>query len=100
MGQLPMHTFTKIDTILTHVDSGANSFVFTNRKLFWKYQDIESSVRMGDGRNVTAIGIGIVLIRLQNIPNPLPLYPCYHMPQNPQNSSHLRLSKHIPLTSN
>ena len=81
-----MRTFTKIDTVLTHVDSGANSFVFTNRKLFWKYQDIESSVRMGDGRKVTAIGIGIVLIRLQNIPNPLPLYPCYHMPQNPQNS--------------
>ena len=47
---------------------------------------------MGDGRKVTAIGIGIVLIRLPNIPNPLPLYPCYpcypcyHMPQNPQNS--------------
>ena len=81
-----MRAFKKIETVLTHINGGANSFVFTDRKLFWKYQEIKSSVRMGDGRKVTAIGIGIVIIRLPNIPNPLPLYPCYHMPNNPQNT--------------
>ena len=41
---------------------------------------------MGDGQHSNAIGIGIVLIKFADLPVIFPLYPCYHMPQNPQQS--------------
>ena len=60
--------------------------MFIKREHFWKYQDIKVSVRMGDGNHSYAIGIGIVLIKFLDLPVILPLYPCYHMPNNPQNT--------------
>ena len=81
-----MRAYMKLTTATCHVDCGANSFMFTKREYFWKYQEITVSVCMGDGNFGQAIGIGIVLIRFSDLPVIFPLYPCYHMPNNPQHT--------------
>ena len=52
---------------------------------------------MGDGWHRQVAGIGIVLIKFSDIPKTFTLYPCYHMPQNPQQTfSPTAMKQYIP----
>ena len=65
---------------------GANSHIFKNRRHFWKYVAIKSSVKQVSGDEAPVEGMGIVLARMKDCQDILVLYPCYHMPDNPQST--------------
>ena len=71
---------------MIHVDGGANSHIFRNKHHFWKYVSCQSSVQVVSGHKAPVKGMGVVLIKLQQYNTTLVLYPCYHMPDNPQDT--------------
>ena len=52
---------------------------------------------MGDGNYGKAIGIGIIIITFADLPTVFPLYPCYHMSGNPQDTFSPPACKHYIL---
>ena len=69
-------------TLLCHVDGGAIEFIFTKRERFWKYSTVKTKVRQTDDSYIHAVGISIVIIRIETIV--IPLHSCYHIIDNPQ----------------
>ena len=83
---LPFSAFnTTYPNILSHLDGGANAFIFTKREYFWAYTPTVIPVRQVGGSTINSSGIGIVIIRLNNQVI-IPIYPCYHIANNPQNT--------------
>ena len=80
------------------MDGGANSHIFRQRKHFWKYTPISSSVTTVSGAPAPAVGLGIVPIMFPKSGIIILLYPCYHMPNNPQNTLGLPPLKHYNQT--
>ena len=76
------------------VDGGANIHICTNKQLFYKYHSINSSVQQVTGLTATSVGIGIMIIRLIGTDIIIPLYPVYHMTQNPQHTLGCPAIKH------
>ena len=72
--------------ILIHVDGGANSHIFQKREHFLFYTETESKVTKVTGSTVYVQGMGIVPITFGDSDSIFLLYPCYHMPNNPQNT--------------
>ena len=70
----------------THVDGGANANVFTERKWFWKYIPIKTTINQVTGQTAPVEGMGIVPVRIKGYSSIYLLYPSYHMPNNPQNN--------------
>ena len=70
--------------VKTQADGGSNSHIFNKREYFWRLQDTKSMVKGVFGKQQEAIGPGIVLVRINNMF--IPLYPCFFMPDNPQNT--------------
>ena len=71
---------------MIHVDGGANSHIFRDKRHFWYYKAIQSNVTQVSGTTTTCDGMGIVLVTFPPTKIPYVLYPCYHMPNNPQNT--------------
>ena len=69
-----------------HVDGGANVNICTNKQLFYIYKPVNSSVQAVTGQTTKCEGVGIIIIRFPNTDFTIPLYPVYHMPNNPQNT--------------
>ena len=81
---LPLNSYKNIAlTVLCHLDGGANAFIFPNRDHFWAYNLTDTAIRQVGGSCIPSIGMGIVIIRLNN-ELVIPLYPCYHIPDNQQ----------------
>ena len=74
------------DTLLLHVDGGANVHICTDHHIFTCYKTISMGVQQVTGTKAKCIGIGIVLILLMDSDITIPLYLVYHMPSNPQNT--------------
>ena len=55
---------------------------------------IKSSVKQVSGDEAPVEGMGIVLARMKDCQDILVLYPCYHMPDNPQSTLGLPALKH------
>ena len=68
------------------MDGGANSHIFRNKKSFWKYVPTSSLIQQVSGSTATCEGIGIVLARFPGLESIFPLFPCYHMSNNPQDT--------------
>ena len=68
------------------MDGGANGHVFRTRAHFWKYVEIDSHIRQVSGSKAKVKGMGIVIITIHKSGTILVLYPCYHMPGNPQDT--------------
>ena len=75
---------TILKAIKTQADGGSNSHIFNKRKYFWRLQNTKSMVKGVFGKQQEATGPGIVLVRINNMF--IPLYPCFFMPDNPQNT--------------
>ena len=71
--------------MLCHLDGGANAFIFTKREYFWAYSLKTTPVQQVGGSTINSTSIGIVLICLNNQVI-IPLYSCYHINNNPQNT--------------
>jgi hypothetical protein len=69
--------------ILTQIDGGSNSHVFTERHYFSSMEDIDVPVQVLDGSPVVAKGIEVVIMKVDYWI--IPLWPSYYMPNNPQN---------------
>ena len=67
-----------------HYDGGANSHIFKDKRHFWKYAAIKSTVKQVTGDEAPVQGMGIVLVKMKYSKGILVLYLCYHMPNNPQ----------------
>ena len=65
---------------------GANSHIFKDRRHFWKYVAIKYSVKQVSGDEAPVQGMGILLAKMKDSKDILVLYPCYHMPDNPQST--------------
>ena len=78
--------FKTIDQTITHVDGGANANIFTLKRWFWKYYPIKEDIQQVTGQTAEVEGMGIVPIRIPKYNMIYLLYPCYHMPNNPQNT--------------
>ena len=68
------------------MDGGANGHVFRSRSHFWKYVEIDTYIQQVSGTRAQVKGMGIVLISINKSGFILVLYPCYHMPDNPQDT--------------
>ena len=82
----PLSKFQPILQIVMQCDGGANSYIFTDRRHFRKYVEIKATLTQVTGNTAPAIGMGIVLIKMQDSPNTLILYPYCHMLNKPQNT--------------
>ena len=87
LSAVPSKSFTlKNASSLIHVDGGANSHIFRDRQHFWKYVPTKSVIQQVSGSPATCLGIGIVLVRFPRLEHIFSLFPCYHMPENPQDT--------------
>ena len=71
--------------IVIHCDAGANSHI-KDKRHFWIYVAIKSTVKQVSGDEAPVQGMCIVLTKLRDSKDILVLYPCYHMPDNPQST--------------
>ena len=60
--------------------------IFKFRRWFWKYFPITQDIQQVTGQPAKVEGMGIVPIRIPKFNMIYLLYPCYHMPENPQNT--------------
>ena len=71
--------------IQAQVDGGSNSHIFDNIAYFHNFTQIKGTITQVTGDIGHHEGVGIVLIRLHE-ELIIPLYPCYLMTNNPQNT--------------
>ena len=77
-------TVTTAD-IEAQVDGGSNANIFDKYEYFFTFTPCKGNIQQVTGDCGQYQGVGIVLCRIgQDII--IPLYPCYLMPQNPQNT--------------
>ena len=75
---------TQTTSLKIQADGGSNSHIFNERKHFWRLQETKAMVKGVFGKRNESIGPGIVLVRIDDMV--IPLYPCFFMPDNPQNT--------------
>ena len=75
------------------MNGGANASIFKLRRWFWIYYPIKEDIHQVTGQTAAVEGMGIVPIRIPKYNMIYLLYPCYHMPTNPQNILGLTLLK-------
>ena len=69
-----------------NVDGGANVHICTNKDLFYFYKSIKCGVQQVGGSTLQADGIGLMFIRIKTSDVIIPIYPVYHIPNNPQHT--------------
>ena len=61
----------------------AEPMIFFQTRSFWVYNLTDTAIKQFDGSCTPSIGMGIVIIRLNN-ELIISLYPCYHITDNQQ----------------
>ena len=65
---------------------GSNSHVLTDIENFLQYKEGPIKIQQLSGTTSSARGYGIEVIRIPKTDMIIPLWPVYHMPENPQNT--------------
>ena len=70
-----------------HADGGANGHIINDLKLFATYKPNPCAVTQVSGDTANCPGWGLAFMAVPNSSFPIiPLWPCYYMPKNPQNT--------------
>ena len=91
---IPIQAYKRISEGDMHVDGGANAHIFRDQTHFWKYIPLKSMIQQVTGTTAPVKGMGIVPITLKGSYKIHLLYPCYHMPHNPQDTLGLTAFKY------
>ena len=68
-------------------DGGANGHIINDLTLFATYKSNPCAVTQVSGDTTNCLGLGLAFMEIPNTSFPIiPLWPCYYMPKNPQNT--------------
>ena len=62
---------TQTTSLKIQADGGSNSHIFNERKHFWRLQETKAMVKGVFGKRNESIGLGIVLVRINEMVIPL-----------------------------
>ena len=76
----------ELPNVIIHVDNGANAHIFIKREHFQVYTKTKPKITQVSGNSANFVGMGIVPVTFGESDAIYLLYPCYHIPDNPQNT--------------